>query len=151
MAALVKSGNYGAINEIDMTTIVYYVIKFLSWAYTLQEDKICDGKISTSDELVFREQYINCIKDINKFYWEQTQQQQNIIVPTRRIVHPCLDIIILTEVKQTPKRACNRHQSCKAIKRHLIHLTDSDHYFILDEIKRRDTIKYEIDMIIDDK
>ena len=32
-----------------------------------------------------------------------------------------------------------------------VFITDSDDYFILDELKRRDTIEYDIDMIVDDK
>ena len=45
----------------------------------------------------------------------------------------------------------NRNQACKDINRHNICLTDSDHDFILDEIRHRDTIEYQKYMSIDDK
>ena len=47
------------------------------------------------------------------------------------------------EVKQIPKRVCNIHQEHKAIQGCQIYLTDSDHYYIIYKVKRRDTIKYE--------
>ena len=36
MSALLKTAKYAAINTSDTTTMVYYVIKFISEAYTLQ-------------------------------------------------------------------------------------------------------------------
>ena len=40
MDELVKTGKCGFINIIDTTTMVYYVIKFVSEAYTLQEENV---------------------------------------------------------------------------------------------------------------
>ena len=57
----------------------------------------------------------------------------------------------LTEVKQITKNVCNRNQARKALQRRPIRLTDSYHDFILDEIKRQDTIEYEIGMSVDNK
>ena len=42
MASLVQSGKYDAMNTTDQTKMGYYVIKFVSEAYTLQKDTICD-------------------------------------------------------------------------------------------------------------
>ena len=44
----------------------------------------------------------------------------------------------------------NRNQSHKSLQKHYIRLTDSDHYHIIDEIKRRDTVEYQRDMSVDD-
>ena len=74
-----------------------------------------------------------------------------MIVTTRTILHPCLDVMKLTEVKQIHKSVWNRNQSHKAIQGYPICLTDSDHDFILDEIRHRDTIEYQKYMSIDDK
>ena len=67
-----------------------------------------------------------------KYYWEQPPQQKNIIVPTRTIIHPCLDVINVTEVKK-PKRVCNKNQARKAIQMHTLCLKDSHHDFILEK------------------
>ena len=54
-------------------------------------------------------------------------------------------------MKKIPKNLCNRNQAHKALQRRSICLTDSYHDFILDEIKRQDTIEYEIGMSVDNK
>ena len=65
-----------------------------------------DGKISTDGELVVKAQYTNFMQDNTKLYWEQKPQQNNIIVPTRTSVHPCLDVTTVTTLKNT-KNICN--------------------------------------------
>ena len=62
MAPLVQSGKYGAINTIDTSTVGYYVIKFVSDSYTLQDGTICNGKIISSGEQVFKSQYLSCMQ-----------------------------------------------------------------------------------------
>ena len=69
MDALVQTDKYGAINIRDTSTMGYYVIKFMSEPYTLQEEIMCDGKISTSSELVVKSQYMKCMQDTTKWYW----------------------------------------------------------------------------------
>ena len=44
MASLVQLGMYGAINTDDTTTNGFYVIKFVSDAYTLKINTTIDGK-----------------------------------------------------------------------------------------------------------
>ena len=83
---------------------------------------------------------MNCMQDNTKWYWEQSPQQNNIIFPTHTFMNPCLDVMTVTEVKQKPKNLCKKNQPHKAIQRRTICLTESDHDYILDEIKRRDTI-----------
>ena len=45
------------------------MIKFVSEAYTLQEETMSNGQISTAGELVVKVQYIKCIQDNKKLYW----------------------------------------------------------------------------------
>ena len=45
-------------------------------AYTLQEYTAYDVQISTDGELVVKSQYINCMQDNMKYYWEKSPQQQ---------------------------------------------------------------------------
>ena len=54
----------------------------------------------------------------------------------------------VTEVKKT-NNLCNINQARKDLQRRTIRLTESDHDFILYEIKCQDTIEYEIDMSVD--
>ena len=63
MASLVRYVKYGDSNTTDTSTMGYYVIKFVSEAYTLQEDTICDRQIISSGELVFKAQYLICMQE----------------------------------------------------------------------------------------
>ena len=48
IASLVQLGMYGAINTDDTTTNVFYVIKFLSDAYTLKINTTIDEQVISS-------------------------------------------------------------------------------------------------------
>ena len=61
MAALAKTGKYGAINKIDTTRMEYYVIKFMSEAYILHKETEYDVKINSYNEIVVKYQYMNCM------------------------------------------------------------------------------------------
>ena len=54
MASLVQLGKYSDINAADPTTMGYYVIKYLSETYTLQEDQTRYGKVSKASKLVVK-------------------------------------------------------------------------------------------------
>ena len=49
-------------------------------------------------------------------YWKQQPLQNIIIVPTRTILHPRLDVIIIRYVQDIPKNLCSRIQSKKPYK-----------------------------------
>ena len=55
-------GKFVYINTSDKTAMGYYMIKFTSEAYKLQEETMCDGKICTAFELVIEAQYMNCMQ-----------------------------------------------------------------------------------------
>ena len=84
------------------------------------------------------------------WYWNKHPQQHVITVPTRKILHPQLEVNALTGFHEITKRVCNRTQTNKSISRHpicltdsAIFLTDSNYYYILEEIGRREKIKFE--------
>ena len=100
MSALVQTDKYGAVNTTYTTTMGYYVIKLISEAYALREETTCDRKIGSAGELVVKAQYIDCMKDNTKRYlYGKITTTKNIIVPTCKILHPCLDVMKLTEVE----------------------------------------------------
>ena len=84
MASLVESSKYGAINTTNTTTKIFYVIMFTSEAYTLQDNKITDGKILTSGELVVKSKYLYSMQVENYWYWNKKSQHHVIKVPTRK-------------------------------------------------------------------
>ena len=52
MTSLVQSVMHGAINTYDTTTNGFYVIQFISDAYTLQNKPTINGQVISSGELV---------------------------------------------------------------------------------------------------
>ena len=58
MASLVKSSMYGAIDTYDTKTNGLYVIKLISEAYKIQNNKTIDGQVICAGKLVFKAQYI---------------------------------------------------------------------------------------------
>ena len=61
MASLVQHGKYGSTNTTEPTKLRYYVLKYVSETYNLQEDTTCDGKISMAGELVVKAKCMRCI------------------------------------------------------------------------------------------
>ena len=58
MTSLFQSGMYGAINTYDNTTNVFYVIRFISGAYTLDNNTTIDGQVISAGELGVKAQYL---------------------------------------------------------------------------------------------
>ena len=143
MASLVQLDMYGAINTDDNTTNVFYLIKLLSDAYTLQNNATIDRQVISDGELVVKAQYLCSMQENTNCYWKQQTLQQTIIFPTRTILHPRLEVIIIRYVQDIPKKLCGRNKAKKGIQRHPIIVTDADYNYIMDEIERRETIEFE--------
>ena len=71
------------------------------------------------------------------WYWYQHPQQNAITVPTRKILHPQLEVNAVTDFHDIPKMVCNRTHTKKSISINPIGLTDSDYNYILKEIYRQ--------------
>ena len=69
--------------------------------------------------------------------------KQNIIFPTRTILHPFIDVVRITDVQYIPNTVCNRIQAKKAIQRHPIFLIYAYYDYILDENESWDKIEFE--------
>ena len=110
MDSLVQSGKYGVINTADTTTNRLYVIKFISEAYTLLNNITIYRQIISAGELFVKAQYICSMQENYNWHWKQQSLQQHIILRTRTIIHTCLDVVIKTDVQDTPKTVCNRIQ-----------------------------------------
>ena len=113
MASLVQSGKYGAIITDYTTTNRFYVIKFISEAYTLKNNTTIDGQVISASKLFFKAQYLWSMQENTNCYLKQQPLQHTIIVPTHTILHPRLDDITIRDVQDIPKTICNRIQAKK--------------------------------------
>ena len=142
MASLVQSGMYSAIDTDDTTTNGFYVIKLLSDVYKLQDNTTIDGQVIYAGELVVKAQYLSSMQENTNWYQKQQPLQQTIIVPTRTILHPRLEDIIIRYVKDIPNKLCGRIKAKKETQRHPIIVTDADYDYIMYEIERREEIEF---------
>ena len=92
----------------------------------------------SSEKLFVRAQYICSIQENTNWYWKQQPLQHNIIFTTRKIIHPCIDVITIRYVQDISKNVCNRIQAKKSIQRHPICMNDADYDYILDGIECRE-------------
>ena len=134
MASVVQAGMYGSINTDYTKTNGFYVIQFLSDAYTKNKQLM---------EKLFL--LVNQLSRHNIFYpFKKTQPlQHTTIVTTRTIIHARLDVIAIRDVQDIPKNVCNRIQLKKSIQRHHISMTDSHYDYILYEIERQEKNDFE--------
>ena len=104
----------------------------------LQNNTKIGRQIISAGELVVKAKCLCYMQESTNWYWKQQPLQQNIIVPTRTIINPRLDVFGITDVQDIPKYVCNIIQAKKSIQIHPIFLTDADYYYILDEIERQE-------------
>ena len=69
MEFIARTDKYYYASTTDPTTMGYYVVKFLSIAMTLQEEKTKYGKTFKSGELTFTAEYLSIIKSMTNYYW----------------------------------------------------------------------------------
>ena len=113
MASLFGSETFGCINTTGKITNVFYVIRFTSETYTLQDNTTIDGNIITAGELVVKSQYIVYIQLDTNFYWYQHPKHHVIILTTRTIIHPRLEFNAITDIHGIPKGVCNSTKAKK--------------------------------------
>ena len=114
MASSVQIFMYGAINTYDTTTNGFYVIKFISYAYTLKSNTIIYGQVISAGKLVVKARYLRSIQENTNWYWKQQPLQRNIISPTRTIIHTRLDVIIIRYAKEIPRKLFIRNEAKKS-------------------------------------
>ena len=88
--------------------------------------------------MVVKAQYLCSMQRDTNWYWNQQPKNHVITAPIRKILHPQLEVNAITDFHTIPTSVCYRTQAKKAISRHPICLTDSDHDYILEEIGRRE-------------
>ena len=79
----------------------------------LQNNTKIDGQVISAGELFVKAQYIFSMQENSNWYWKQQSLKQNNTVSTRTIIHPCLDVIRITDVQDTPGTICDRIQEKK--------------------------------------
>ena len=102
--------------------------------------------------MVVKAKYLCSMQIDTNWYWNHKPKHHVITVPTRTILHPQLEVNMITDFHAITTSLCSITQSKKAISRQPLCLTDADYYYILEEIGRRDKIEFEreVDVYSDD-
>ena len=74
------------------------------------------------------------------WYYNQQPKHNVISVPTRTIIHPQLEVNVVTHFHAIPTSVCSRTKAKQYISRQPICLTDADYDYILEDIGRGDKI-----------
>ena len=109
MASLAQLCKYGAINEADPITMGYYGIKYLSEPYTFQEDQTTAEKVSKEGETLVKDEYLSLMKPKTNWYWQQHGKNQSVIISTRTIVSPCLEVSFIKNSADITSIICNKN------------------------------------------
>ena len=90
--------------------------------------------------------YTCSIQIETNWYWNKQSKKNVITVPTRKILHPQLEVNTVTDFHAIPKSICTRTQVKKPISGQPICLTDYDYDYILVEIGRQEKKYFERDV-----
>ena len=116
MASLVQPGMYGAINTAENTKIDSMLFNSSQSNIRYRIYSTIDGQVISAGELVAKTQYLCSVQENTDWHWKQQPLQQTIIVTTRTILRPRLDVIIIRDVQDIPKNVCNRIQAKNSYK-----------------------------------
>jgi hypothetical protein len=132
MSLMVHEGEMGAIGMADKAVLGYYVVKWLSNPYTLQEETVegMSGMISTGT-MVADVLYFNWVERTTHWY---TQSNMTTVAEVRYVLLTGFQLQPISETNKLPT-ACNRRVAAqkKAVK-----VTLLDHEVIMEEAGKRD-------------
>jgi hypothetical protein len=131
MSLMIREGELGAIGTADEATMGYYVVKWLSEPYTLQEETEGMSGMIRMGMMVVDALYFNQVGRAPHWY---TQSGETTVAEVRYVLLTSLQLQPISETNKLPT-ACNRKEAAqkKAVK-----VTLWDHEVIMEEAGKRD-------------
>jgi hypothetical protein len=138
MSLIIREGKVGAIGTADQATMGYYVVKWLSEPYTLQEETEGMSGMIHVGTMVANMLYFNQVERARNWY---TQSNMSTVVEVRYVLLTGFQLQPISETNKLPT-ACNRKEAAqkKAVK-----VTLLDHEVIMEEAGKRDRLEYDVD------
>jgi hypothetical protein len=138
MSLMIREGELGAIGTADKATMGYYVFKWLSEPYTLQEETEGMSGMICMGMMVVDALYFNQVGRAPHWY---TQSGKTTVAEVRYVLLTSLQLQPISETNKLPT-ACNRKEAAqkKAVK-----VTLWDHEVIMEEAGKRDRLEYDVD------
>ena len=139
MAERVSEGGIGVFQTEDPDTDGYYLVKWTTYPYTLQEDTLLKEydppQLVKAGELVCEGTYLNQVGRARQWY---TPSALFTTVRMQQVIAPCLALLPISTQNKLPN-TCNKKEAKKyGAKR----ISNEDHDMLLDEINRRSILEY---------
>jgi hypothetical protein len=137
MSLIVHEGKVGAIGMADDAAMGYYVVKWLSKPYTLQEDT--DGMSGTigAGMMVVDVLYFNRVERAPHWYM---QSKEMMVAEVRYVLLIGLHLLPISETNKLPT-ACNRRE---AAQKRAVKVMFLDHEVIMEEAGKQDQLEYNV-------
>jgi hypothetical protein len=138
MSLMICKGKVGAIGMADEATMGYYVGKWLSELYTLQEETEGMSGMIGVGRMVANILYFNQVERARHWY---TQSNTMTVVEVRYVLLTGFQLQPISKTNKLPT-ACNRKDTAqkKAVKVMLL-----DHEVIMEETGKRYQLEYNVD------
>jgi hypothetical protein len=143
IAATITERSYGAVNTIDPNTQGFYIVKFMSTPYSLQQDMNVNGDCISSGELVCDAEYLSPAQLGSLWYVTPDEDTMPIVVEMSKVLVCNLAVNIVTELSDLDNCVSTLSADDLLVKQPF-KLSDHDLNSILDEIRRREAMEYEI-------
>jgi hypothetical protein len=129
----------GAIGTADKAAMGYYLVKWLSKPYALQEDML-DGMSGTigAEMMVVNAIYFNRVERAPHWY---TQSGKTTVAEVRYVLQTGLHLQPISTTNKLPM-ACQRQE---AMQKKAVKVTFQDHEAIMEEASKHDRLEYDAD------
>ena len=131
-------GEVGAVGTTDAAAMGYYMVKWLSKPYTLQEETVGMASLIGTGKMVAKAVYFNRVQRAPYWY---TLSGEHTIVEVRHVLQTGLHLQPISVANKLPQ-ACNRMEATRQKGLKVTHL---DHDAIMEEASRRDRLEYDDD------
>ena len=145
MGAMVNENNFGAVNTNDPKAKGFYIVKFTSFPYTLQENIEVDNNLSKEGSLVCKAEYMSPAQKGSLWYLIPKKGAISTVVDMGKVLIARLSVSVITSISQLDRSISNLTSS-DIIERKPIKLCKLDYDDIVEEISRREVIEYGIDI-----
>ena len=140
MGLCITDCSFGAVNTDDARTEGFYIVRFTSVPYTLQEDEFDGNELLSAGSLVCDAVYYEPARGNSSWYVKSDLSP--LKVNMRKVLVPNLSATIITSV--TDLRGALRMTNVELQRLQPFKLSQLDNDTILDEISRRKSVEFEI-------
>jgi hypothetical protein len=138
MSLMMREGHIGAVGMTDEKAMGYYLVKWLSKPYTLQEDTEGMSGMIPVGSMVVDELYFNRVQQVPLCY---TPSSDTTVVEVKYVLQTGLQLQPISATNALPS-ACTR---VKAMRKKAIKVSTLDHKVIMEEATKHDRLEYEED------